>query len=232
MGEFFRKQKESIEEPWETKTGVGSQGITEISRRPGFYALDALRMQEGPFIEVGGFTQGGFLFFDWKEGGEPKETDLYSVKKVHTSNLYPGVPFFPNEGSPFFDGSVDFVADGRSLPFTEESVGSIFISYLGQVSKKGVYELIEAGLEDKVPKVERERSPAKTEAELLSNIAKLRQAVIKEAERVLRYGGYLVWQGGKEEDIAFALQNGFSIKQIERRILGGLHVIFVKDKKE
>jgi hypothetical protein len=91
----------------------------EISRKidPSFRLADELRSRKGAFIEVAGPTQSGYDLIDFQK----------LDKKVFTSNIKPGTPFFdPDTGKHKFDwGKVDFEADSTRLPLANESAGLI-----------------------------------------------------------------------------------------------------------
>lgn len=126
-----------------------------------------------------------------KSGYELVDFDTLD-RKVMVSNIYQGTPKLGVDNKPEgFYGRVDFEADARQLPLKDKSAGAIFSSNFGLIQNQDL------------PPEERLRR---------SNEARI--DVIKEANRVLKEGGLLIWQGGKAQDVEFAKQHGFVVRQM------------------
>ena len=98
-------------------------------RKPDFDLSSELSKRKGPFIEVAGPTLGGFDIV------RPK--DIKSADKPYfTSNITEGLETYGRKVAP-----VDFVADARHLPFTDESIGAVFASCLvADIRKEAIQE--------------------------------------------------------------------------------------------
>lgn len=100
-----------------------------------FSVRQALEATKGPFIEVGGPSEDeywlGYSLYDTK----------FLNKKLHVSNVNPGVPIVNRKGEVVRYGrKVDFRADARQTPLRDESVGALFASNLPQEIRADVTE--------------------------------------------------------------------------------------------
>ncbi len=83
-------------------------------------------------------------------------------------------------------GSVDFLADAGQMPVASESLGSVVVSDLPDIT--GFPDDFADGTRD--------------------SWRNLRERAITEAERVIKPGGYLIWNGGRKEDFDQITQLG------------------------
>lgn len=209
------------------------RGQLEVVRPGNFYLRRELRKLQAPFIEVAGPTREGFVFHDLDETGELKKIDLAKEQKVFVSNLYSGKPEFEKGGFVQFYGLVDFVTDARITPIRGGSIGALFCSCLGEISSGGVEKIMEKA-ENNVPVIEKERSK-KDPHDLLYDVTQLRKDTMDEAWRILREGGYLIWQGANLNDLDYAKKKGFTVVQSERLVednIGYEGIVFKKETKK
>lgn len=211
----------------EPKTGLR----INIKRLENFDLLGELEKRKDKFVEVAGPTERGFMFYDFKEGEEPKRLNLLdyiSKDKMYVSNLFKGVAHWnPNTGEFLgIENSVDFRADAKKLPLKDESIGAFFGSCLGSFPLSAL-----ADIRMKMPS-EAVQSDEYAE-DGITNV--FREKALKEAMRVLKKDGLLVWQGGKLSDTEFAKQLGFEIgHQEEYRYSTGqssFSIVFIKKEK-
>ncbi|MDO8523014.1 MAG: hypothetical protein Q7S12_01865 [bacterium] len=218
MENFRETEKEKIkyaEMPWEDflwDSGNKNNVSLEIKRRKGFDVMDELHDQEKLVIEVAGLTDKGFNYFTTDENtGGMREVDLYAETKVLSSNLYPGAPNFDNTSQfTHFGALQDFIADSRKLPIKSDKIDALFCSSLGEIFDDSVKSIDNKS--GRVPKIEIKRIK-----EGFYDTLKLKQDTMKEAYRVLKDQGLLVWQGVHKEDIDTAERIGFTMVQSERR---------------
>lgn len=123
------------------------------------------------------------------------------------------------------------------MPVKKEAVRIVYCSCFGEIAPRGVQEIQEAGQGSKIPEQERIRAAEDIKKrlefdELIKNTRKLRQDAIREVWNMLGNGGYLVWQGGHLEDVAFAQSIGFRLVQSEKSLGGKDKVIHAVLKKE
>ncbi len=195
---------------WKEVSVLGDGLITKIRERDGFSMVAEFSKKQKPFIEIAGRTEEGYPFYVLSEDNPPKEIDISTIKKVFTSNLYRGVPYFSGDGGVTFERPVDFRADATDMPLQENSVDGVFCACLGTISSIGVRELHIAYGDIEVPFSEIQRTDSEKE-----NLG-VREAAIKEAYRVLQPGGFLIWIG-TEDDLTFAQEIGFTALHIEEQ---------------
>jgi hypothetical protein len=138
----------------------------------------------GPIIEVAGPTTAGFEQIDTKHFRD----------RTFISNLYPGVPIFKRD-TVVFKGRVDFQADATKLPLKDGSAAAVLCACLGPTP-----------LETAVPDFE-------TRDDFFAYRDDLRVRAIQEAYRVIKDGGFLVWEAGTRRDVTAARKTGFAIMQ-------------------
>ncbi|OIP79594.1 MAG: hypothetical protein CO002_00975 [Candidatus Portnoybacteria bacterium CG_4_8_14_3_um_filter_44_10] len=148
--------------------------VLEKWQKEGFNLEERLKRTKGPFIEIGGPTLGDYDMVDIEN----------LERKLHVSNLCQGAPKI-REGGILLEGKVDFQADGRMLPFRDNSLGAMFVSCLGNIKTHPYFK--------------------KYYDECL------REKIIRDSFRALEQGGLLVWQGCKNQDVEFAENIGFKV---------------------
>lgn len=87
-----------------------------------FLLIEEVKRIKGFFVEVGGPTKDGFDLIDYKD----------IRKRIFISNITKGVSEYDTKTGEFlgYFGKIDFLIDGRHLPFKDNSIGIIFASYL------------------------------------------------------------------------------------------------------
>lgn len=219
------QEKPTIIKSWKERNWiskmVSEEGLLiDVRMREGFDVASELEKRRGSTIEIAGPTDTGYPFHLIKEK-DIERVDLFEKRKVFVSNLYPGAPEFDSNTEQFqhFEGIVDFIADAKKLPLKENAVGAIFCSCLGGMGLGSIGDMLEARAGDKVLKSEKSRFFRGEESSKTLNIA-LRRKTLEEAWRVLAPNGLLIWKGGFREDVASAVQAGFTILQNEVKVSG------------
>lgn len=179
----------------------------------GFDVYEALKQVKGPYIEVAGPTEGGYMLIETEKLG----------RKLTISN----------QSASWAKGKIDFEANATDLPMKDGSIGALFISCLGGMQKDDSEEL---------KKLEFKSRFSKKESALYEKLSyeskrRLRDGALQEAFRVLEDKGLLIWQGGEKEDYIKALELGFALKVLkDDRRVGvaysklGYNYIFEKEK--
>lgn len=97
--------------------------ISERTTDPNFDLEGFLLDDTKQFIEVAGPTLSGFSMV-------PDDIYPNGIKNILVSNIHPGVPYYNNDGEMELQGTVDFEADSRALPFKDNSVDGVLASCL------------------------------------------------------------------------------------------------------
>ncbi|OGZ99323.1 MAG: hypothetical protein A3D41_02595 [Candidatus Sungbacteria bacterium RIFCSPHIGHO2_02_FULL_41_12b] len=203
---------------WKTRNFEEGQFKYEVFKREGFSVEDILK-KKGVSVEIAGPTNNGF----WFHGFSDKSTEITSfnlaeVKKILTSNLYPGAPLFSDEGLVGYSGKADFIADARKMPIKKEGADLVYCSCLGSIAENGLKKIIQAKPKD-MPAVEKERLVSESLSGEIGDNYKLREQAIDESWNILKPGGILVWQGGVFHDVDFAIKRGFVLLQREQKYI-------------
>ena len=194
-----------------------------VKNLKGFDLQAELEKLKGLSIEIAGPTKKGYAFNMPGEGGSIQGIDLFQKtsekNKIYVSNIFTGAPHFA-DGKAELKGKVDFVADGENMPIKNGGASIIFCSRLGKIDFDGI-ENMKENESIFVPKSELDRldsykNESLTKSDLDEEKAVIRESTIKEAWRILDEDGFLVWQGGREEDIETAKEIGFLPLHLEK----------------
>ena len=193
--------------PTETQPKV-SADLRPEAPESGFDFQEALDNLGGPIVEVGGPTKDGY-FTD-----EVFPTSAQTVQdELLVSNIEKGrmIGIKNDDGSftkKFQDYDLDFRANGLAMPFARETLGAVFSSYLPRTNPS---------------------NPNDADSEPF----KFRGPLITEVFRTLEPGGLMVMQAIEDDDVQYALDQGFQIVYLggnEDAPVGGnlLNAIFKK----
>lgn len=110
--------------------------------KKGFSLIDEIRNRQRVFIEIGGPTPKGFELINFSD----------FLKRVFVSNITRGNPIYNSETAELLgygnEEKIDFLTDGRRMPFRDGSISVCFISCLPVKIRKDVLEDVVRVLED------------------------------------------------------------------------------------